>query len=97
MKHIQISEHITIGNDLPFALQAGPCQIEGREHALMLARAIAEITSELGIPYIFKASFDKANRSSLGGKRGVGLEQGLAILAEVRETVGCPVLTDLHT
>jgi len=97
MKHVQISQRITIGNDLPFALQAGPCQIESREHALMLAREIAAITSELGIPYIFKASFDKANRSSLGGKRGVGLEQGLAILAEVRETVGCPVLTDLHT
>ena len=97
MKHIQISERITIGNDLPFALQAGPCQIESREHALMLAREIAAITGELGIPFIFKASFDKANRSSLGGRRGVGLEQGLAILAEIRETVGCPVLTDLHT
>jgi 2-dehydro-3-deoxyphosphooctonate aldolase (KDO 8-P synthase) len=97
MKHIQISEHITIGNDLPFALQAGPCQIESREHALMLAHEIAAIAAQIGVPYIFKASFDKANRSSLGGKRGVGLEQGLAILAEIRETVGCPVLTDVHT
>ena len=97
VKHIPISEHVTIGNDLPFALQAGPCQIESREHALMLAREIAAITGALGIPYIFKASFDKANRSSLSGRRGVGLERGLAILAEVRETVGCPVLTDLHT
>ena len=64
MKHIPISQHITIGNDLPFALQAGPCQIESREHALMLAREIAAIAGALGIPYIFKASFDKANRSS---------------------------------
>ena len=97
MKQIRISERITIGNDLPFALQAGPCQIESREHALMLAREIAAITRALGIAYIFKASFDKANRSSLGGRRGVGLEQGLAILAEIRDSVGCPVLTDLHT
>ena len=97
MKHIQISEQITIGNDLPFALQAGPCQIESRDHALTLAREISAVASELGVPFIFKASFDKANRSSLGGKRGVGLEQGLAILAEIRGTVGCPVLTDVHT
>ena len=97
MKHIRIFNDLIIGNDLPFALQAGPCQIESRQHALMLAREIAAITAELGIPYIFKASFDKANRTSLGGRRGVGLEQGLAILAEVRETVGCPVLTDVHT
>ena len=97
MKHVRISDRITLGNDLPFVLQAGPCQIESREHALMLAREIAAITADLGIPYIFKASFDKANRSSLGGRRGVGLEQGLAILAEVREHVGCPVLTDVHT
>lgn len=97
MKQIRISEHITIGNELPFALQAGPCQIESRDHALMLAREIAAIAAKLGIPYIFKASFDKANRSSLSGRRGVGLEPGLAILAEIRETVGCPVLTDVHT
>ncbi|MGB5833948.1 MAG: 3-deoxy-8-phosphooctulonate synthase [Thiohalocapsa sp.] len=97
MKHIQISNDIMIGNDLPFALQAGPCQIESREHALTLAREIAAIAGALGIPYIFKASFDKANRSSLEGRRGVGLDKGLAILAEIRETVGCPVLTDVHT
>jgi 2-dehydro-3-deoxyphosphooctonate aldolase (KDO 8-P synthase) len=96
-KHIQISDRIVLGNDLPFALQAGPCQIESREHALTLAREIAAITARLGIPYVFKASFDKANRSSLGGRRGVGLEQGLSVLAEIRESVGCPVLTDVHT
>lgn len=97
MKHIQITDQIHIGNDLPLVLQAGPCQIESREHALMLAREIATIAADLGIPYIFKASFDKANRSSLSGRRGVGLAQGLEILAEVRDSVGCPVLTDVHT
>ncbi|HBG96750.1 MAG TPA: 3-deoxy-8-phosphooctulonate synthase [Chromatiaceae bacterium] len=97
MKHIQLTEHITIGNDLPFALQAGPCQIESREHALMLAQEISAIAGKLGIAYVFKASFDKANRSSLGGRRGVGLESGLAILAEIRDSIGCPVLTDVHT
>ncbi|KAA6187319.1 3-deoxy-8-phosphooctulonate synthase [Thiohalocapsa marina] len=97
MKHIQITDQIRIGNDLPLVLQAGPCQIESREHALMLAREIAAIAADLGIPYIFKASFDKANRSSLGGRRGVGLAQGLEILVAVRDSVGCPVLTDVHT
>jgi 2-dehydro-3-deoxyphosphooctonate aldolase (KDO 8-P synthase) len=97
LKHICVADGVTLGNDLPFALQSGPCQIESREHALMLAREVSGICAELGIPYVFKASFDKANRTSLGGRRGVGLEQGLAILAEIRETVGCPVLTDVHT
>jgi 2-dehydro-3-deoxyphosphooctonate aldolase (KDO 8-P synthase) len=96
-KHIAVTDTVTLGNDLPFALQSGPCQIESREHALMLAGEISAICAEIGIPYIFKASFDKANRSSLAGRRGVGLAQGLAILAEIRETVGCPVLTDVHT
>jgi 2-dehydro-3-deoxyphosphooctonate aldolase (KDO 8-P synthase) len=97
MIHVQITDRVTAGNDLPFALQAGPCQIESREHALMIAAEVASIAGSLGIPYIFKASFDKANRTSLTGPRGVGLERGLDILAEIRETVGCPVLTDVHT
>lgn len=96
-KHIAVTDAVTLGNDLPFVLQSGPCQIESREHALMLAREISAICAGLGIPYVFKASFDKANRSSLSGRRGVGLSQGLAILAEIREAVGCPVLTDVHT
>ncbi len=96
-KHITVADGITLGNDRPFVLQSGPCQIESRAHALMLAREISAICAALGIPYIFKASFDKANRSSLSGRRGVGLEQGLAVLAEIRESVGCPVLTDVHT
>jgi 2-dehydro-3-deoxyphosphooctonate aldolase (KDO 8-P synthase) len=97
LKHISVAAGVTLGNDLPFVLQSGPCQIESREHALMLAREVSGICAELGIAYVFKASFDKANRTSLGGRRGVGLEQGLAILAEIRDTVGCPVLTDVHT
>jgi 2-dehydro-3-deoxyphosphooctonate aldolase (KDO 8-P synthase) len=97
MQEIPVFQGITLGNERPFLLQSGPCQIESREHALMLAGEIAAICARLGVPYVFKASFDKANRSSLAGRRGVGLEQGLAILAEIRETVGCPVLTDVHT
>jgi 2-dehydro-3-deoxyphosphooctonate aldolase (KDO 8-P synthase) len=97
MHRVPISHEVALGNDLPFVLQSGPCQIESREHALMLAREVSGICAELGVPYVFKGSFDKANRSSLGGRRGVGLEQGLAILAEIRSTVGCPVLTDVHT
>jgi 2-dehydro-3-deoxyphosphooctonate aldolase (KDO 8-P synthase) len=87
---------IQIGNDLPLVLIAGPCAIESREHALETAAAIGEMTSRLGMPFIYKSSFDKANRSSLASGRGVGLDQGLAILAEVRERQGCPVLTDVH-
>jgi 2-dehydro-3-deoxyphosphooctonate aldolase (KDO 8-P synthase) len=87
---------IQIGNDLPLVLIAGPCAIESREHALETAAAIGEMTSRLGMPFIYKSSFDKANRTSLASGRGVGLDQGLAILAEVRERQGCPVLTDVH-
>jgi 2-dehydro-3-deoxyphosphooctonate aldolase (KDO 8-P synthase) len=80
----------------PFFLIAGPCVIEGDAHALECARAIAEIAAKRGIPYVFKSSYDKANRSSGKTFRGVGLEKGLAILAEVRKKVGVPVLTDVH-
>lgn len=87
---------IAVANDRPFALIAGPCQIESREHALEIAGELVRITGEAGIPLIFKASYDKANRTSLNAGRGVGIDQGLEILAEVRETFGCPVLTDVH-
>ena len=97
MKQVPIGEQIIAANDRPFVLQCGPCQIESREHALMIAGEVSVITAELGVPYVFKASFDKANRSSLGGKRGIGLEKGLEVLAEVREIFACPVLTDVHT
>ena len=87
---------ITVGNARPPVLIAGPCQIESLEHALMLAGRIAEAADAAGMPWIYKSSFDKANRSSLGGRRGVGLEAGLEILAEVKARFGCPVLTDVH-
>jgi 2-dehydro-3-deoxyphosphooctonate aldolase (KDO 8-P synthase) len=87
---------VRFANDAPLCLIAGPCQIETRDHALGLARALADLCAGLGVGFVFKASFDKANRSSLAGARGVGMAQGLAILAEVRAAVGCPVLTDVH-
>jgi 2-dehydro-3-deoxyphosphooctonate aldolase (KDO 8-P synthase) len=87
---------IEIANHLPLALIAGPCAIEGREHALMMAAELKKLTAGLGMPLIFKSSFDKANRTSAASARGVGLEQGLAILAEVKAATGLPVLTDVH-
>jgi 2-dehydro-3-deoxyphosphooctonate aldolase (KDO 8-P synthase) len=87
---------IAIANELPFVLVAGPCQIESREHALKTAEAIAETCRRLGLQFIYKSSFDKANRSSIGTARGVGLDEGLAVLAAVRDAIGCPVLTDVH-
>jgi 2-dehydro-3-deoxyphosphooctonate aldolase (KDO 8-P synthase) len=95
-RHINVG-NVTIGNDRPLALIAGPCQIESRAHALEMAHALVEITGKLGIGLIYKSSFDKANRSSIETPRGLGLGEGLRILAEIRETYGCPVLTDVHT
>jgi len=85
-----------VGLDHPFFLIAGPCVIESREMALSTAAELKEITTELGIPFIYKSSFDKANRSSGKSFRGLGMQAGLDILAEVRETLGVPVLTDIH-
>jgi 2-dehydro-3-deoxyphosphooctonate aldolase (KDO 8-P synthase) len=87
---------IEIANDRPFALIAGPCQIETLDHALMLAERIGEAAENAGVPWIYKSSFDKANRSSLGTARGPGMAAGLEILAEVKARFGCPVLTDIH-
>ena len=87
---------LQVANDRPFTLIAGPCQIESRDHALSVAGQVAEICDRLGVPLIFKSSFDKANRTSASAARGVGLEAGLAILRDIREQVGCPVLTDVH-
>ncbi len=85
-----------VGLDQPFFLIAGPCVIESREMAMETAAALKEITSALGIPFIYKSSFDKANRSSGKSFRGPGRDNGLAILKEVREKIGVPVLTDVH-
>jgi len=94
-RHLHVG-NVTIGNDRPLVLIAGPCQIESREHALETAHALVEITGRLGIGLVYKSSFDKANRSSIETPRGVGIGEGLTILADVRETYGCPVLTDVH-
>jgi len=87
---------IDIGGDEPYALIAGPCQIESLEHALMMAELIAEACAPTGTKFIYKSSYDKANRSSIGTARGIGLDEGLDILAAVRDKFGCPVLTDVH-
>lgn len=87
---------LTLGNDLPLTLIAGPCQLESVAHALMIAETMIDACERAGAQFIFKGSFDKANRTSLKGRRGVGLDAGLAILETVRAKLGCPVLTDIH-
>jgi len=95
LRHIQIGD-LVIGNDRPLALIAGPCALESRQHALEMSQAIKEIADKLGIGLIYKTSFDKANRTSIDGPRGLGLSESLPILAEVRERRGIAVLTDVH-
>ena len=85
-----------LGNDLPLTVIAGPCQLESRDHALMIARKMAEACAAVGAAYVFKGSYDKANRTSLKGKRGLGMDEGLAVLDAVKAEIGCPVLTDVH-
>jgi 2-dehydro-3-deoxyphosphooctonate aldolase (KDO 8-P synthase) len=87
---------VSFGNHLPLSLIAGPCQMESREHALIMAAALKDICSSLNMGLVYKSSFDKANRTSLKGKRGLGLEKSLAVFAEVKATFGLPVLTDVH-
>lgn len=88
--------HFTIANHLPFTLIAGPCQMENRDHALMTAEKIKTITDKLGIPVIYKTSFDKANRTSLKTERGLGIDKALPIFQEIKDTFKMPVLTDVH-
>jgi 2-dehydro-3-deoxyphosphooctonate aldolase (KDO 8-P synthase) len=87
---------IEVANNRPFALIAGPCQIESRAHALEVAHALREMSAAVGVPLIYKSSFDKANRTSVSAARGIGLGEGLAVLADVREATGLPTLTDVH-
>jgi 2-dehydro-3-deoxyphosphooctonate aldolase (KDO 8-P synthase) len=87
---------IAIANDRPLTLIAGPCQMQSREHALETAQALAEMTGTLGMPLIYKTSFDKANRTSVSSARGIGLARSLDIFAEIKQRFGCPVLTDVH-
>ncbi|WP_298372207.1 3-deoxy-8-phosphooctulonate synthase [Azospirillum sp.] len=92
---VQIGK-LTIANDRPFVLIAGPCQMESRDHALDTASALVAMTSALGLGLIYKSSFDKANRTSITTARGLGMDKALPIFAEIRERFGCPVITDVH-
>lgn len=93
--HVHVNG-LSIGNDLPLAIIAGPCVMESRQHALETARSLAEIARDLDIGLIYKSSFDKANRTSLEGPRGIGLDAALPIFAEIREQIGLPTITDVH-
>src|SRR3989338_528165 len=95
MRTIQI-KNFKISNNLPFTLIAGPCQTESLDHSLMMAGNIKKICDKLGINFIYKSSFDKANRSSVEGKRGTGIAKTLPIFAEIKKQFGCPILTDIH-
>jgi 2-dehydro-3-deoxyphosphooctonate aldolase (KDO 8-P synthase) len=95
MKTVPVGS-LSVGNDLPLTVIAGPCQLETLDHALMIAEAMAKACADAGAGYVFKASYDKANRTSLKGRRGIGMDEGLAMLATVRDRIGCPVLTDVH-
>lgn len=88
--------NVAIAQNKPFALITGPCQLESLDHARMMAEKIAEACAPTGTGFIFKASYDKANRSSITTKRGLGMEKGLEILSRIKEEFGCPILTDVH-
>jgi 2-dehydro-3-deoxyphosphooctonate aldolase (KDO 8-P synthase) len=92
---VQIGK-VKVGNSLPLTLIAGPCQLESRDHAVMMSSALAKIAEGMSIGFIYKTSFDKANRTSIAGARGVGLEAALPIFAEIRARTGAPLLTDVH-
>ncbi|SLN60920.1 2-dehydro-3-deoxyphosphooctonate aldolase [Aquimixticola soesokkakensis] len=94
-KTVQIGD-LSISNDLPFSIICGPCQLESLDHARMLAERIAEACAATGTGFIFKGSYDKANRSSLQGKRGLGADKGLEILSKIKDEFGVPVITDVH-
>ncbi|MEP5759226.1 MAG: 3-deoxy-8-phosphooctulonate synthase [Litoreibacter sp.] len=96
MKTVSIGP-VEMGNDLPLCVIAGPCQLESLDHALEIAHSMADVCKKAGASFVFKASYDKANRTSLTGERGVGMDKGLEILAKVKAEIGCPVLTDVHT
>ena len=96
MKNIQVAD-LTIGNDRPLTILAGPCQLESADHAQMIAGSLKEACDKVGAQFVFKASYDKANRTSIKGVRGPGMEEGLSMLDSVRKAIGVPVLTDVHT
>ena len=95
MTKVMVSD-FEVGDGAPLVLISGPCQIEGRDHALYHAEALKNATRAAGMNFVYKSSFDKANRTSLSAQRGVGLDEGVQILADVKAALGCPVLTDVH-
>lgn len=94
--HVVSVGNVSFGNRLPFVLIAGPCQMESREHALEMASALKEMTGRLHIPFVFKASFDKANRTSGSAARGIGLAKAMEVFAEIKSKLCLPVITDVH-
>lgn len=94
-KQIKLN-NIVFSNEAPFVLIAGPCQMESAVHGMEMASALQEMTNKLGLGFVFKASFDKANRTSVNGKRGMGLEAGLQAFADIKTKLGCAVITDIH-
>lgn len=88
---------LTIGNTQPLTIIAGPCQLESADHAQMIAGQMKEACAAAGLGYVFKSSYDKANRTSLEGKRGLGIDAGLKVLSDLRKTLDVPVLTDVHS
>ncbi|KQN29491.1 3-deoxy-8-phosphooctulonate synthase [Sphingomonas sp. Leaf38] len=99
-RHVKVAirsgTDVTFGADMPFVFVGGPCQIESRDHTLRIADFLVGAARTAGVPFVFKASYDKANRTSGTGQRGIGIDDGLRILADVRDRFGCPVLTDVH-
>jgi len=95
MTHVRIAD-LSVGNDRPLTIIAGPCQLESADHAQMIAGTMKEACDAAGAQYIFKSSFDKANRTSVGASRGLGIDKGLAVLADLKKAIGVPVLTDVH-
>ena len=95
--HIVKCSNFEIANDKPFTLIAGPCQLENESHALKISTELKKITSDLGINLIYKTSFDKANRTSIKGKRGIGLEKSLPIFDKIKNEIDVPILTDVHS
>jgi 2-dehydro-3-deoxyphosphooctonate aldolase (KDO 8-P synthase) len=96
MREMKVNEKVILSNKRPFVLISGPCQMEDRDHTLKMAESLVRLTQDLGIPFIYKTSFDKANRTSITGKRGIGLKASLPIFEEIKKTFGCPVITDVH-
>ena len=97
MKKIKITEDLYVGADRKLLLIAGPCQIESRDHCMKIAEKLAALTKGLPVNLVFKSSYDKANRTSLSGERGIGIDRGLKILQEIKKNLGLPVLTDVHS